>query len=101
MKPRAGSAAAALLSLLPSDPIVDVHDVLRLTGASEARAYATIQRLAEAEVLRPITQSKRDMTWAAGDVLDEADLMVDRLHVHQERSRVLLPRLDSNQQPAD
>ncbi|SDC20722.1 hypothetical protein SAMN05216410_1387 [Sanguibacter gelidistatuariae] len=34
---------------------------------------------AAAGVLRPITASKRDMAWAAGDVLDEADVMVDRL----------------------
>ncbi|MEP7763053.1 Fic family protein [Sanguibacter sp. 25GB23B1] len=77
--PRGGSAAAALLLLLPSHPIVDAHDVARLTGASQARAYATIERLVDADVLRLITQSKRDMAWAAGEVLDEADLMVDRL----------------------
>jgi Fic family protein len=77
--PRAGSAAAALLPLLPRHPIVDAADVMRLTGASQPRAYATIERLEEAGVLRRITESKRDMAWAAGDVLDEADAMVDRL----------------------
>jgi hypothetical protein len=46
---------------------------------SPARACAAVARLVEAEVLRPITESKRDMTWAAGEVLDEAHLMVDRL----------------------
>ena len=60
---------------------VDAGDVVRLTGASPARAYVAIERLVEAEVLRPITQSRRDMTWAAGEVLDEADLMVDRLRL--------------------
>ncbi len=79
IRPRAGSAAAALLPLLPRHPIVDAGDVARLTGASQARAYATVERLVEADVLRPITQSRRDMAWAAGEVLDEADLMVDRL----------------------
>lgn len=81
VRPRGGSATAVLLPLLPGHPIVDAADVARLTGASTARAYTAIERLVEAEVLRPITQSKRDMTWAAGDVLDEADLMVDRLRV--------------------
>jgi Fic family protein len=80
VRPRGGSATAALLQLLPAHPIVDASDVARLTGVSQARAYAAIERLVAAEVLRPITQSRRDMTWAAGDVLDEADLMVDRLH---------------------
>lgn len=76
---RAGSAASTLLPLLPKHPIVDAADVMRLTGASQARAYAAIERLEEAGVLRRITASRRDMAWAAGDVLDEADLMVDRL----------------------
>lgn len=78
---RAGSAAATLLGLLPSHPVVDAADVARLTGVTPSRAYAAVERLVEADVLRPITQSRRDMTWAAGDVLDEADLMVDRLRV--------------------
>ncbi|HUX69862.1 MAG TPA: Fic family protein, partial [Cellulomonadaceae bacterium] len=76
---RAGSAAAALLPLLTRHPIIDAGDVMRLTRASQPRAYAAIERLEEAGVLRRITESKRDMAWAAGDVLDEADLMVDRL----------------------
>ena len=58
---------------------MDAGDVARLTGVSPARAYAAIERLAGAGVLRPITASKRDMAWAAGDVLDEADIMLDRL----------------------
>jgi Fic family protein len=81
VRPRSGSAAAALLPLLPGRPIVDAHDVMTMTGASQARAYAAIERLVDAEVLRPITQSRRDMTWAAGEVLDEADLMVERLRL--------------------
>ncbi|GIG23959.1 Fic family protein [Cellulomonas denverensis] len=81
VRPRGGSAVAALLPMLTSTPIVDAHDVARMTGASPARAYAAIERLVDAEVLRPITQSRRDMAWAAGDVLDEADLMVERLRL--------------------
>ncbi|WP_454049889.1 Fic family protein [Cellulomonas sp. Marseille-Q8402] len=79
--PRAGSAVSALLPLLISRPVVDAADVARLTGVSPARAYVAVERLVEAEVLRPITESKRDMAWAAGEVLDEADLMLDRLSV--------------------
>ncbi|WP_431836337.1 Fic family protein [Cellulomonas sp. Y8] len=79
VRPRAGSAVATLLPLLVSRPVVDASDVMRLTGVSSARAYAAVERLVEEDVLRPITESRRDMTWAAGEVLDEADLMVDRL----------------------
>ncbi|MBF5083634.1 hypothetical protein [Quadrisphaera sp. INWT6] len=87
VRPRAGSAAAALLRLLPSSPVVDASDVARPTGASTARAYATTTRLVEAGVLRPITASRRDAAWAAGDVLDEADLLVDRLRLRRMRER--------------
>lgn len=79
VRPRTDSAAAALLDHLPGHPVVDASDVARLTGASTARAYAAIERLEEAGVLRRLTESRRDVAWAAGDVLDEADVMVDRL----------------------
>lgn len=52
---------------------------MRLAGASRSRAYAAIERLEEAGVPSRITESNRGMAWAAGDVLDEADAMVDRL----------------------
>lgn len=78
-KARAGSAAAELIEHLVEYPVVDAFEVSRLTGSSQARAYSAIDRLLESGVLRPITESKRDMAWAAGDVLDEADLLVDRL----------------------
>lgn len=81
LRPRAGSALARLLPLLPATAILDASDVMRLTGVSSARAYATIERLVEGGVLRPITESRRDMTWAAGEVLDEADLMGERLRL--------------------
>ncbi|WP_187279466.1 Fic family protein [Quadrisphaera setariae] len=83
VRPRSGSAAAVLLGLLTRTPVVDADDVARLTGASTARAYATIDRLVSAGVLRPITESKRNAVWAAGDVLDEADLLVDRLRLRR------------------
>ncbi|MDQ0425596.1 MULTISPECIES: Fic family protein [Cellulomonas] len=79
VRARSDSAAVALLDVLPRHPVVDASDVARLTGVSTARAYAAIERLEDAGVLRRITESRRDMAWAAGDVLDEADVMVDRL----------------------
>ncbi|PWJ50276.1 Fic family protein [Quadrisphaera granulorum] len=87
VRPRSGSATDELLNLLPGHPVVDATDVARLTGASAARAYVAIERLVEAEVLRPITASKRGAAWAAGDVLDEADLLVDRLRLRRLQER--------------
>lgn len=76
---RRDSTAFRLLQLLPRHPVVDAADVVRLTGASTARAYDAVERLEEAGVLRRITESRRDVAWAAGDVLDEAEIMADRL----------------------
>jgi Fic family protein len=87
VRPRARSTAALLLPLLPQRPVVDARDVMTMTGASQAAAYTAIERLVDAEVLRRITDSRRDMTWAAGEVLDEADLMVDRLRIRQREGR--------------
>lgn len=85
VRPRADSAVAALLPTLPANPIIDMHDVMRLTGASQSRAYIALERLAEAGVIRPITESQRDKAWAAGEVLDEAELMVERLMISRQR----------------
>ena len=72
------AAYEASIPPLIADLEIHVSPVAREAAVS-ARAYATIERLAAAGVLRPIAASKRDMAWAAGDVLDEADVMVDRL----------------------
>ena len=64
--PRAGSAAA-VPGPAASRPVVDAYDVVRLTGASTSRTYVTIDRLVEAEVL------------------DEADLIVDRPRLRRAR----------------
>jgi len=76
---RAGSTTSRLVNLLLERPIVHAYDVATMLGASRASAYRALDALEQAGVLRKITQSKRDMTWAAGEVLDEADLLIDRL----------------------
>ncbi|MCL2467331.1 MAG: Fic family protein [Micrococcales bacterium] len=78
--PRRGSVAHALIhEHLLAHPVLDAYDIRRLTGASSAAVYDAVSRLVAAGVLRPITQSRRDVTWAAGEVLDEADALQDRL----------------------
>lgn len=76
---RSDSTAYALLEHLPRHPIIDADDVARLTGASTARVYRALSTLEAAGVLRRLTESRRNLTWAAGEVLDEADVMLDRL----------------------
>ena len=76
---RSDSTAFALLDQLPQFPLVNADDVARLTGASTARVYRALHALEDRGILRRITESRRHMTWAAADVLDEAEIMLDRL----------------------
>jgi Fic family protein len=70
---RRDSTAAKLLLLLLGRPILSADEARELTGASESRAYAAIERLYAAGVLRPLTDRKRNQVWGAGLVLDELD----------------------------
>lgn len=77
--PRGGSAADKLIGVLQSHPVVDAEAVIRLTGASTTSTYAAIEQLVAADVLHPITQSKRNLAWAATDVMDEIESLNIRL----------------------
>jgi Fic family protein len=68
---RRGSAAANLLSLLPSNPILSADDAASIVDAPRSSVFAAINRLVDARVLRPLTDRKRDQIWGAGLVLDE------------------------------
>jgi Fic family protein len=70
---RAGSAAARLLDLLPTQPILSAEDACSLIDASRSSVFAAISRLQGAGVLRPLTDRKRDQVWGAGAILDELD----------------------------
>ncbi len=74
-KPRGGSTAEALIGKLLGHPVVNVSDVMALTGSSYNAANGACDRLTETEVLTPLTQSARDRAWMAADVLDEIDDM--------------------------
>jgi hypothetical protein len=74
---RAGSAAAELLALLPSRPILSSEDACDAMDAPRSSTYAALTRLRDAGVLRPLTDRKRDQVWGASLILDElADLGV-------------------------
>jgi Fic family protein len=70
---RSGGATDVLLRALPLDPVVTVDDAVESTGASRSVVYETIERLAEAGVLRPLTARKRNQVWGAVAVLDELE----------------------------
>ncbi len=76
---RAGRAAASLLPLLVSNPVVTVADVERLVGAVPSSAGAAIARLEAAEILRPVTNRTRNQVWVAADVVAELDELNSRI----------------------
>ncbi|MCU1688074.1 MAG: hypothetical protein JWN20_2 [Jatrophihabitantaceae bacterium] len=70
---RAGSAAAKLLELLPENPVLSTEDAVRLVGGAASSAYAAVERLAAAGILRPLSTRQRNQIWGAGSILDELD----------------------------
>jgi Fic family protein len=68
---RRGSAPLALLDLLLTRPVLDAADAERALGAGSSVAYAAIERLQAAGILRPLTTRMRNQVWAASDLLDE------------------------------
>ncbi len=70
---RQGSAAAKILSLLPSHPILSAEDAISIVQAPRSSVFAAINRLHDAGVLRPLTDRKRDQVWGASLVLDELE----------------------------
>jgi Fic family protein len=70
---RRGSAAAKILSLLLSNPILSAEEAMSIVQAPRSSVFAAINRLHDAGVLRPLTDRKRDQVWGASLVLDELE----------------------------
>jgi Fic family protein len=70
---RSDSATARLLALLPAVPVFSAAEVEQRVGGATSALYRAVELLAEAEVLRPLTDRKRNQVWGVGDMLDELD----------------------------
>lgn len=71
---RRGGPVDLLLDHLLAHPVVTAEDVAAAVSApSTSTVYAAIIRLQEAEILRLLTDRKRDQIWGAADVLAELD----------------------------
>lgn len=86
--PRTGSAAAVALTSLPAAPIFTADDLEARLRLSTPATYRAIERLAAAEVIRPLTARTRNQIWGTGDVLDELHDLGVRIAA---RSGELLP----------
>ena len=64
-RPRADSAAEALIARLPQTPVVDLAAAVALTGASREATRRGIERLEDAGVLRETTGMGRLRRWEA------------------------------------
>lgn len=62
---RRGSAAAALIEKLPSQPVVDVKSAQAVVGGSDERARLALNRLEQAGVLEQVTMGRRNRAWEA------------------------------------
>lgn len=69
-RPRAGSAAAKLIALLPAQPIVSAPTIRAAIGTSQQRALFALKALAEAGVVRQISEGSYDRQFAATELFD-------------------------------
>ena len=75
-RPRADSAAEALIARLPETPVIDLAAAVSLTGASREATRKAVDRLEEARVLVEITGRGRLRRWEAVGlfaILDELE----------------------------
>ena len=78
-RPRKGSADEKIIPWLLERPVFEAHSAAHIAGVAESSVYAALERLSNAGVITPITQSKRSRAWAATEVLDEIDRLNNRL----------------------
>jgi Fic family protein len=64
-KPRADSAAWAVIHVLPAHPIITVPVAVAATGRSKPQVDLAIRRLSEAGVLEPLSNARRNRSWEA------------------------------------
>lgn len=62
-RPRAGSAAAKLIDLLPKQPVIDLRTAEEMLRVSDEAARLGIDRLASAGILVEVTKRKRGRAW--------------------------------------
>lgn len=78
-RPRAGSAAAKLLEILPEHPILGADEAQRLTAAPLSSVYTALDRLEADGVIRQVAARQRDRVWGAVDILAELDELGARI----------------------
>lgn len=73
--PRAGAAAWAIIDALPAHPIITAPVAAVVTGRVKTAIYDAIEQLVAAQILVPLSESKRNRSWEASGLLD----LIERL----------------------
>jgi Fic family protein len=69
-RPRAGSTAERLITVMPTQPILDARTVAEMLGVSEVAARNALNSLEQAGVLRPVVfGKKRHRAWESRDLI--------------------------------
>jgi len=86
---RTGSATDRLLNRLPDLAAFTAEDAHDDIGGPLSSTYTAIERLADAEIIRPLTDRKRNQVWGVAAMLDELDDLGARIERHARGQRGL------------
>ncbi|MGM0619256.1 MAG: Fic family protein [Actinomycetota bacterium] len=86
---RTSSATDRLLNRLPDLAAFTAEDAHDDIGGPLSSTYTAIERLADAEIIRPLTDRKRNQVWGVAAILDELDDLGVRIEHHARRQRGL------------
>lgn len=68
--PRSDAAAWAVIEVLPGYPVITAPVAAAVTGRAKAAIHHALKQLVEAEVLAPLSDSKRNRSWEAVGLLE-------------------------------
>jgi Fic family protein len=70
LKLRADAAAWVVIDALPGHPVITLPVAVAATGRSKSSTNVAIEQLVEAEILLPVSESRRNRAWEASGLLD-------------------------------
>ncbi|MCW4385384.1 Fic family protein [Salinibacterium sp. SYSU T00001] len=79
LKPRAGSAAAALIGAFYDHPVMGAEAIEASADSATSQVYRAIDQLVDAGFIEEITGRKKNRVWAASEVMAELDELDRRI----------------------
>jgi Fic family protein len=75
--PRSDAAVWPLVDALPAHPVMTVRTAAGIAGRTSVAAGAAIDALVTAGIVTPVSQSKRNRSWEASELLDLVERLED------------------------